>query len=185
MAYNEKYKVTFCICTLYTIHNSLKTCQPLSRSRSSLSLSKSFSTQLFLFYFIYYYYFVLLLNSRTRTKNARRRIENGRENPSVMSAVGFETFRSCVERSNHCSAEARPIPAVLVVLVAPKCSVELACMRHSRTTIDVSPQPPPHGPPRTLRRPTPPHGPPRTLRRPSPISTTRRTLRRPTEHIWG
>ncbi len=74
--------------------------------------------------------------------------------------MGFEpgTFRSsCVEHSNHYGTEARPIPDVLIVLlVAPKCSVvTLACMRHNRTTIKVSPTPNPHGPYRTLRRQSP------------------------------
>ena len=62
-----------------------------------------------------------------------------------MSEVGFEsgTFRSCVEHSNHCATEARPISVVLLVLFTPKYSVTLARMRHNITTIDVSPNPGP------------------------------------------
>ena len=44
------------------------------------------------------------------------------EEKTQVSEVGFEpgTFRSCVEHSNHYATEARPIPDVLLVLVAPK-----------------------------------------------------------------
>ena len=44
------------------------------------------------------------------------------EEKTQVSEVGFEpgTFRSYVEHSNHYATEARPIPDVLLVLVAPK-----------------------------------------------------------------
>ena len=82
-----------------------------------------------LYYFIIIYFILLLLllfffKFNLTVVRGRRSSEGGlkMEEKTQVSEVGFEpgTFRSCVEHSNHYATEARPIPDVLLVLVALK-----------------------------------------------------------------
>ena len=144
-------KLLHCDRTLELIRSDWSNLESLAPDGRCSHPSDTFVTQkLYLFYF-----FNLIVVRGTRTSEGGLKTEE----KTRVSEVGFElgTLRSCVEHSNHYATGVRQIPDVLiVVLVAPKCSVvTLACMRHNRNTIKVFPQPPPYGPPRILRLPTP------------------------------
>ena len=124
-----------------------------------------------LYYFILFYFIYLIVVRGTRTSEDGLKMEEKTQVPEV----GFEpgTFRSCVDHSNHYATDTPPIPDVLLVLVAPK-----HIHRNVTTTLQsmFTPNPHPTGHPALFADQPPPHGPPRTLRRPPPIYTVHLAL---------